>query len=257
MKLPLTARKCLTVTSLVWLMCIFPLISLGEAATSKKPGQAPIESLDPAFAAALKSMYDRQPQMGTDGATHVPDGITKISPEEGMWLYELCRKIKPQRTLEIGMAYGFSTLYFLAAIKANGMGLHVAIDPFETTDWYGIGLKKVQDLGMEGSFRFIPEKDIFALPALAKEGLQFEVIFIDAMHRFDDVLVDFTLADQVCAPNGVIILSDMWMPSIRKAVSFIEKNRADYKRLDSPVANIRVFQKIGVDQRKWDHFVPF
>ena len=50
--------------------------------------------------------------MGSDGKMYKLDGVSKIGPEEGMYIYELCRKINPQRTLEIGFAYGFSTLFF-------------------------------------------------------------------------------------------------------------------------------------------------
>jgi len=202
-------------------------------------------------------MYNCEPQMGSDGKMYKLDGATKIRPEEGMYIYELCRKINPQRTLEIGFAYGFSTLYFLAALKANGKGSHVVIDPFEITDWHGIGLKKAQEMGMDRYLHFIQEKDVFGLPALAKEGLQFDVIFIDGNHRFDDVLLGFTLSDYVCAKGGYIILHDSMMPSIRKVVTFIERNRSDYQRQDLPIANVGVFKKLHDDRRQWTHFVPF
>jgi len=45
--------------------------------------------------------------------------------------YELCRKVKPQATLEIGLAYGFSTIYFLAVLAENGNGHHSSIDPYQ------------------------------------------------------------------------------------------------------------------------------
>jgi predicted O-methyltransferase YrrM len=259
MKLSLSTRGWIVVTSLVWRIAesICHPVRAIERGIQQKPIQNVLEPLDPSFAAALKSMYAWQPQMGTDGSMHILDGITKISPEGGMWIYELCRKIKPKRTLEIGLAYGFSTMYFLAAIKANAMGSHVAMDPFQITLWHGIGLKKAQEMGMDRSLRFIQEKDVFGLPALAREGLQFEVIFIDGNHRFDNVLLDFTLSDYVCVKGGYIILDDLWMPSIRKAVSFIESNRSDYQRQDTPIASIRVFKKLDDDRRQWYHFVRF
>lgn len=234
-----------------------PYIRAIMRATQEKAIQNTLEPLDPSFAAALNSMYARQPQMGTDGSMHILDGTTKISPEEGMWIYGLCRKIKPQRTLEIGMAYGFCTMYFLAAIKANGMGSHVAIDPYEITHWHGIGVKKAQEMGMERSLRFIQTSSVFGLPDLAREGSEFEVIFLDGDHKFDDVLLDFTMADYVCAKGGYIILHDMDLPSIRKVVSFIENNRSDYQRLNTPIANIRVLKKVDDDRRQWDHFLHF
>jgi hypothetical protein len=74
-----------------------------------------LDDLDAPFKSALLSMYYGVPQLGVDGQQHSLDEKVKISPDEGMWLYEECRKSKPERTLEIGLGYGFSTLFFLAA----------------------------------------------------------------------------------------------------------------------------------------------
>ena len=161
-------------------------------------------------------------------------GLPKFPPKKGCGCYELCRKIKPQRTLEIGLAYGFSTVYFLAAIKANGMGSHVAMDPFETTDWHGIGLKKAQELGMDKSLRFIPEKDVFGLPALAEEGLQFEVIYIDAKHRFDDVLLDLHPV-RLRLRYWRLHHSKRFRDAIHQKSGFVHRNnRSDYQRQIHP-----------------------
>ena len=72
-----------------------------------------------------------------------------------MYIYDLCRRLRPQRTLEIGFAEGFSAMYFLAAAKSNGTGSHVAVDPFENQDWHGQGLQKVEESGMKDQFRFM------------------------------------------------------------------------------------------------------
>ncbi len=225
---------------------------------TQKPDSITIDSLPPAFKKVLLSMYKNQPQMGTDSNMYELDGGTKITADQGMCIYNLCRKVKPQRTLEIGMAYGFSTIYFLAAIKANHKGLHVAMDPFETSVWHSIGIKKVQELSMDSSFRFMPEYDFFAVPDMAREKQKFDVIFIDGNHRFDDVLLDFTLSDYICAEQGYIILHDLWMPSIKKVAKFIKNNRPDYEvQQDIPAPRMMIFKKISTDKREWNHYISF
>lgn len=208
------------------------------------------------FRFALLSMYNGEPQLGSDGERHSLDGSTRISPEQGMWLYSLCREAKPKATLEIGLAYGFSTAYFLAAIRENGVGDHTAVDPFQS-HWHGIGCLQARSLDMNDSFRFIEEKSVSALVHFADRGEMFEVIFIDGNHRFDDVFVDFTLSAELCPMGGCIILDDMWMPSIRMAVSFIRSNRKDFEELKTPVSNIAAFRRIGEDAREWHHYVEF
>jgi predicted O-methyltransferase YrrM len=221
---------------------------------------SPDEILSPLphpFRSALLSMYNGEPQLGSDGKRHTLDGKTLIVPKQGMWMYEFCRERKPTKTLEIGLAYGYSTLYFLAAIRENCLGHHTSIDPFQNEKWHGIGSCQPRSLGASDSFRFIEEKAVTALVQFAARRETFDVIFIDGSHRFDDVFVDFTLSAELCPPGGCILLDDMWMPSIRNAVAFISSNRKDFEEIKTPVSNIAAFRRIGKDTRKWDHYVEF
>ena len=159
--------------------------------------------------------------------------------------------------MEIGCAYGFSTLYFLAAISANPAATHTAIDPFESKGWAGIAVQNARAVGMGKSFRLIEEKSFLAVPRMISDGTQYDVIFIDGNHRFDDTLVEFTLCGLTCKMGGYILLDDMWMPSIRKAVSFVRRNRRDFSEVTMPVLNLAAFQRVAEDKRDWDHFEDF
>jgi predicted O-methyltransferase YrrM len=214
---------------------------------------SPLPSL---FRTALLSMYNGEPQLGSDGERHSLDGKTRIDSEEGMWLYKLCVEAKPKTTLEIGLAYGFSTLFFLAAICENGFGHHTAVDPFQSP-WHGIGLRHARTLGGSGSFRYIEKMSPSALVYLADHGEIFEVIFIDGSHYFENALADFTLSAGLCPIGGYIILDDALWPSIHRVVAFIRSNRKDFEELKTPVGAIAAFRRIGEDTRKWEHFVEF
>jgi predicted O-methyltransferase YrrM len=207
------------------------------------------------FRDMLASMHNHEPQVGTDGAIHASDNVSGVTVDDGLYLYNLCLKVRPQRTLEIGFAEGFSTLYFLAAAKMNGGGSHVAIDPFENF-WHGIGSQKVRQSDMSSHFRFIEAKSVSALPLLASENSQYDLIFIDGDHRYDSELADFVLADVLCPKGGYLLFHDIWMDSTKKLVSFIQRNRADYETEPTGV-NIAAFRKVGEDQRQWHYFVDF
>ena len=125
------------------------------------------------FSTVLFSMYSGQPQKGLDGQDHELRVDTRISVEEGACLYRLCRDVKAQRTMEIGCAYGFSTLYFLAAISSNPAATHTAIDPYENSGWGGIAVQNARAVGMDKSFRLIEEKSFLAVPRLISDGTQF------------------------------------------------------------------------------------
>ncbi len=217
------------------------------------------KALDPLpsrFRSGLLSMYYGEPQIGGDGKFYNIHSTTYIPPEEGMWLFQLCRDFKPNATLEIGFAYGYSTLFFLAALSENGTGHHTAIDPFEDELWHGIGMCHAKSVESDDYFRFIKSKSIIALPHLANSE-KFDVIFIDGNHRFDDALVDFTLSAELCTLGGYIVLDDMWLPSIRMVAAFIHSNRPDFEELKAPLLNVAVFRRIGNDNREWNHYVQF
>ena len=58
-----------------------------------------------------------------------------IPREEGNYLYSLVRWLRPQVTVEVGMANGLSTLFIASGLRDNGYGRHIAIDPFQSSDW--------------------------------------------------------------------------------------------------------------------------
>ncbi len=233
----------------------------GAGVAPKRSTEEILKELDDPFKSALLSLYNGELQKGADGQLHETDREVCISPEEGMWLYELCLSLKPAATLEIGMAYGYSTLYFLAAIAKNRLGCHTAIDPFQQSKWHGIGILNATAYGPRldagNTFRFIEDRSDGVATDLVRSGDKYDLIFVDGFHRFDDVLVDFYLYAQVCNIGGCIIVDDMWMRSIQTAVDFIRRNRKDFREIPSKVRNCCIFEKIGDDKRVWHDFVEF
>lgn len=203
----------------------------------------------------LESMYRGEPQLGADGKRYPLDGTVRTFRDEGTALRELHSRLKPALSIEIGLAYGFSTTQFLWAMREGNYGHHVAIDPYQYQDWHGIGATRAKLLGMEERFSLIERRSAIALGQLADTETQAGFIFIDGAHRFDDVLVDYYLADMICPLGGVIVFDDTWMPSIRKVIRFIEANRCDYKRLSNRISNAIGFEKIDIDRRHWTHYI--
>ena len=69
--------------------------------------------------------------------SHSPSSVPY---ETGLVLYNLIREYKPKRSIEIGFAYGLSTLFICQALADNGQGMHIAIDPWEKQAYKSIGL---------------------------------------------------------------------------------------------------------------------
>jgi predicted O-methyltransferase YrrM len=216
-----------------------------------------------AYREVLTSMHATEPQRDSRGSLRDLDETTRISDDEGMALFSLAQQAPGADTLEIGLAYGFSTVYLLAAHHARGTGSHTAVDPYQDTDWHGMGLACAERLVRQSSalttasFCHIPERSEHALVDLDRGGRRFGLTFIDGYHRFDDVLVDFTLAARLTEMGGFIVLHDMWLDSIAAVAGFVRCNRADFAEVDTGCENLFAVRRVGDDTRNWDHFRAF
>ena len=149
-----------------------------------------------------------------------------IELEDGEALRDLAIAEGAAQTIEVGLALGMSALFLCQAILAGGSASagHVAIDPFQRTSWDGAGLATLHAAGVDGLVEVIEEESAFALPDLARSGRRFDLAFVDGDHRFESALGDIVFMDHLVKPGGLIVVDDMWMPGVRLAVAYVERN---------------------------------
>ena len=166
--------------------------------------------------AILTEMYSAPKFQGTPMAQSRSIGSPRIDEEGGAELNRLIRENGVKHSLEIGLAYGFSTIWIMDALAPDGE--HIALDPFQASLWHGVGATQARRLSSK-RFTLIEDYSIHVLSDFIRVGKSFDFIFIDGNHRFDDVLVDFYLADQVLEVGGLMVLDDTWMASIRTVLA--------------------------------------
>jgi predicted O-methyltransferase YrrM len=156
-----------------------------------------------------------------------PAGLVPHSIEraQGEALRDLAIAEGAERTIEVGLALGMSALFLCQAVLPSG-GRHVAIDPFQSESWNGAGLRTLRDAGVEEHVEVIQEESQLALPRLVSEGREFDLAFVDGDHRFEGVFLDLYFMTRLVRPGGLVVVDDMWMPAVRTAVAYLEKNLA-------------------------------
>lgn len=153
----------------------------------------------------------------------LPVSPHSIERADGEALLRLLNAEGVEQTIEVGLALGISALWFSQAVAERG-GRHVAVDPFQRESWNGAGLRTLREAGVQDLVEVIEQDSRLALPRLVTEGREFDFAYIDGDHRFDGVFLDLYYMTRLVRPGGLIALDDMWMPSIRMAVSYAEKN---------------------------------
>jgi len=186
------------------------------------------------------------------------DRVTALAPEKTAHLLELALTRKPARVLEIGLGWGFSA----AGLQSIGCVKQHVIVEFDVGSARAIqGERNVRAITPRPqSLEFCWGESHFVLPRLCERGAQFDLIFIDGGHKYDDVFVDFHYSRRLMAVGGCVVLDDTWLPAIRTVVSWIETNLAEqWRRLTVPPGlSLAAFESLAVpDGRRWDHFMPF
>lgn len=127
-----------------------------------------------------------------------------------------------KKSIEIGFAYGTSTLAITEAISKNS-GLHFVIDKFQLDDWGGNGLDLIEQAGLSKNLEFCDKYCYEILPELLKKERYFDFAYIDSTKQLDWILVDFFYIDKLLEINGIIVFDDAGFPGIRKILRYISQ----------------------------------
>ena len=181
--------------------------------------------------------------IGTDG-TQI-DIHSEISRAEGQFIFDyIAQDTTILKTLEVGCAYGLSSLHICEALKTRENAHHTILDPFQNTDWNGAGVHALTRAGLN-NFTLVEECSEFALPQILKEhgDESFDFIFIDGWHTFDHTLVDCFYANRLLRKGGILIVDDCDFAPVAKAVKYINSYPCYHKKgclidyPDSPILN--------------------
>jgi predicted O-methyltransferase YrrM len=163
-------------------------------------------------------------QTVTDGdhvypATNAQGQPTYMDRAEAALIQRVIAQARPTTTLEVGMAYGVSTVTICEALATlPHSATHIAIDPHQSTKWRGIGLHNVRAAGLDGKLRVIEERSEFCLPRLLHEGTAIQVALIDGLHIFEQCALELYYIDRMLPVGGVVIFDDVDWPPIRRVV---------------------------------------
>jgi len=183
---------------------------------------------------------------------NIPNKNSPIPQKHGEFIYSFLKMNSIKKTLETGFGYGCSAAYIISATKST----HIVIDPFEKSQWKNIGLHNIKKLNLSKFLRFENDFSYNVLPKLLKEGIKIDFAFIDGMHLFDYIMLDFFYIDLLLNNNGYVLFHDNQLLSTNLIVNWIKKNKLNYTLIKEDSCFV-LFKKIKADVRKWDHFIAF
>jgi predicted O-methyltransferase YrrM len=211
--------------------------------------------------------------LGEDDAPHAVNSAS--TPNNLTVLAHYHRVLQPERTLEIGLAFGASASLLLTLHELAGAGEHHAIDPYQRSHWKGVALRHLEEQRLDHRFTWHEALSSVALPKLVETGLTFGLIYVDGSHLFEDVMIDFFYASRLVTDGGIIAFDDSSCGHVAKVVSFIRRNLGGMFAEESPYLitaprspklkafaarvlrkqQLTLFRKVGEPVRDWN--TPF
>lgn len=222
--------------------------------------------------AARYALYEAGVAPDVDGGT-VPVLPHALPRADSDGIAALVVREQARRTLEVGIGIGVGTLAVCEALLELGVeGGHVVVDPFDFGN--DVAVRTLRDAGVEPMVTRLREPSQTALPRMVAEGDRLDLVLVDGGHRFDEVFLDLIHADALVRPGGVVVTDDLWLPAIRMAVSYLERNLGyvtepdafpgAYRHRRSPLPSKRWAGRVAVlrkplrpRERDWDDFQGF
>src|SRR5262249_13052347 len=141
-----------------------------------------------------------------------------------------------------------------------------------TNHWERIGIQAVERAGLSEYVQVKEELSSLALPALVARNEQFDLIYVDGSHLFEDVFIDAYYCFRLVSKNGVVIFDDCRAVHVKKVIQFVRRNMGElFEEIDiSPfrqdqgrsikyklaraLGQVQVvgFKRIGASARAWD-----
>lgn len=168
----------------------------------------------------IDRIYKTGTAVGSGGKIHQIHSA--IDRDEGEFVYGLIRDDpRITRTLEVGCAFGLSSLFICAALKERPQAEHTIVDPFQNSQWDGVGIRSLREAGFD-FFTLIEEPSEIALPRLLSENEgRYDLVLIDGWHTFDQTLLDCYYALRLLRVGGVLVIDDVEFNSVRRVVAYL------------------------------------
>jgi predicted O-methyltransferase YrrM len=148
----------------------------------------------------------------------------EVDHVEGEFLYQLIsRDSSVVKTLEIGCAYGLSSLFICDALLGRAGASHMALDPYQTGEWHGVGAANLKRAEIRFASIVERKSEIGLAELLEHNEGSFDFILIDGLHTFDQTMLDLYYANRLVKVGGYIAVDDCHAPPVAKAVSCLER----------------------------------
>jgi predicted O-methyltransferase YrrM len=132
-----------------------------------------------------------------------------LDEDSGLFLYSLCKIIKPKAVLETGVAYGMSSAYILQALHENNSGILYSIDsifrPWETKEMIGAAIPP----HLRSNWKLVLGTTSEKLKEVLSSIGEIDIFIHDSLHSYKNMLYEYEAAWPFIKERGLLISDDV------------------------------------------------
>ena len=132
-----------------------------------------------------------------------------IKTDSRLFLYVLCKMLKPDTVVETGVAYGQSSSYILQALKENNKGILYSIDnifrPWESLGKIGDAIPQ----NLRERWKLVAGSSAEKLEETLRSKKTIDMFLHDSLHTYKNMLFEFNTSWSSIKKNGFLISDDV------------------------------------------------
>ena len=132
-----------------------------------------------------------------------------IRNDSRLFLYGLCKIMKPDVVVETGVAYGQSSSYILQAMKENDNGILYSVDnifrPWESLEMIGNAIPQ----NLRKRWKLIVGSSVAKLEEILRSKKTIDVFLHDSLHTYKNMLFEYNTAWPFIKKSGFLISDDV------------------------------------------------
>ena len=168
----------------------------------------------------LKSIIEKRMVEDEKGNAFSLHSETSVSQCE--FIQKMMEKCDPSCCVEIGLAYGISSLSICESLSKKRSPRFISVDPFQSY-WKDIGLLNLKRGGYDTFTEFHRDFSYNVLPKLLDSGLRIDFAYVDTSKVFDVVLLDAVYLTRLLKVGGIIVFDDCTWPGVKRMARYVAK----------------------------------
>ena len=132
-----------------------------------------------------------------------------IRTDSRLFLYVLCKMLKPDTVVETGVAYGQSSSYILQALKENNKGILYSIDnifrPWESLGKIGDAIPQ----NLREKWKLVVGSSAEKLEETLRSKKTIDMFLHDSLHTYKNMLFEYNITWPFIKKNGFLISDDV------------------------------------------------